>query len=178
MDLNLFLFQKINNLVFKNFYLDATAIFFAKYFEFFFVGTLLFLLIFNYRKYFLILWYAFLSGVLSRIVLTEIIRHLYYHPRPFDAIPVNLLVPHESTASFPSGHAAFYFAVAFYLFFKNKKLGAYALISAFLISLGRVYIGIHWPFDIIGGFLVGLVSVFLILKIERRRKEQVGEFKK
>ena len=172
MDLNLILFQEINNLAFRNFFLDWTGIFFARYFEFFFVGTLLSLLIFNYRKLFLVLWYAFLSGVLSRLVLTETIRHLYYHPRPFDALQVNLLIPHESTASFPSGHAAFYFAIGFYLFFKNKKIGSYALISAFLISWARVYIGIHWPFDIVAGMIVGLISALVILKFENRRNRK------
>lgn len=174
MDLNIFLFQKINNFALKNLFFDEIGIFFAKYFEFIFVASLLLILIYNHRKYFSILSLAFLSALLARLGFTEAIRSLFYHPRPFEIIPVNLLVSYGSTPSFPSGHASFYFALGFFIFFQDKKTGTYALASAFLISLARIYVGIHWPFDIIGGFFVGLFSALIVEKFKERHSRKLN----
>ena len=47
----------------------------------------------------------------------------------------------------------------------NKKLGKWSLGMALLIGLGRIFVGIHWPLDIIAGAAIGLGSAFLIRKI-------------
>jgi undecaprenyl-diphosphatase len=164
MNANNFLFLKINGLAENNFYLDTLGIFFAYYFEYIFIFLLLIALFFKYKKDILIYWRVFLSAVVSRFVFTEIIRYFFYRPRPFVDLPINLLISGPNSASFPSGHAAFYSAIAFYIFFKDKKIGIFALICAFLISLSRVFVGVHWPIDILAGFVVGLVSALIVDK--------------
>jgi undecaprenyl-diphosphatase len=164
MSINSFLFFKINGLAENNFYLDTLGIFFAYYFEYIFIFLLLIALFFKYKKEILIYWRAFLSAIISRLVFTEIIRYFFYRPRPFVDLPINLLIPAPDSASFPSGHAAFYSAIAFYVFFKDKKIGIFALICAFLISLGRVFVGVHWPIDTLAGFVVGLISALIVGK--------------
>jgi undecaprenyl-diphosphatase len=80
--------------------------------------------------------------------------------RPCDAFPaqVHLLFYHPTDPSFPSNAAAAAFAVAMGMWVYNRKLGYILLIPAVIISFGRVYMGVHYPLDIIGGFAVAMVS--------------------
>jgi undecaprenyl-diphosphatase len=47
----------------------------------------------------------------------------------------------------------------------NKKIGVYFLVAAALVGLSRVYVGVHYPFDILGGILLALVTVFIMERI-------------
>ena len=63
---------------------------------------------------------------------------------------------------FPSSHASFYFAMAFTLFFIDKKAGAFAIVTAMTICVCRVLAGVHSPLDIMGGFVLGLLFSSLV----------------
>jgi len=169
MDLNLYLFQIINSWTGQNIYLDSLAIFFARYFEYILVFCLLLFLIKNSKKYWLMIWQAILAGVISRFVFTEIIRWLWPVNRPFIENQVNLCFNYPNQPSFPSGHAAFYFALAAVVYFYNKKAGILFFLSAFLISFSRVFCGIHWPLDILAGALLGLFTAWLIIKFFKKK---------
>ncbi|PIQ06905.1 MAG: hypothetical protein COW72_01430, partial [Candidatus Nealsonbacteria bacterium CG18_big_fil_WC_8_21_14_2_50_37_10] len=99
----------------------------------------------------------------------NIIRWLWPSPRPFIESQVNLLLSHEPTSSFPSGHAALFFAIATVVYFYNKKAGILFFLASFLISISRVFAGIHWPTDIFVGALVGIFSAWLIMKIFKNK---------
>ena len=92
--------------------------------------------------------------------------------RPCDKFPaqVHLLFYHPTDPSFPSNAAAAAFAVAMGMWVYNRKLGYILLIPAVIISFGRVYIGVHYPLDILGGFAVAIVAtgiVFAAMKLGR-----------
>jgi undecaprenyl-diphosphatase len=72
-------------------------------------------------------------------------------------------------SSFPSDHAAVWFCVAAGLWMVSRRLGTWAIAYAALISLPRVYLGFHFPTDILGGALVGTLVVAYISKIARLR---------
>ncbi len=169
MDYNLFVY--INNFVGHWAWLDSLAIFFAKYLIYFLVAaTGLFFFIIKKNK----IRYLFLTGlsvILSRLVITELIRLFWHRPRPFIDHQVNLLIGHSASGSFPSGHAAFLFALSTAVFFFNKKLGIVFLIASFFIGLARVFIGVHYPFDILGGMVVGVLSAMLV-KIFKKYKNR------
>jgi len=165
-----FIFQQINRLALRNLWLDSLGIFFAHYFPYILAIYLFLLLIWNFKKYCSAVILALFSGVLARGI-TELIRFLWVHPRPFVNNHVNLLIEHINSASFPSGHASFFFAISIVLFFYNKKLGTLFFIASFLISGARVYCGIHWPYDILGGFLVGIISGLIVIKISKILKK-------
>ncbi|MFH1653303.1 MAG: phosphatase PAP2 family protein [Pseudomonadota bacterium] len=111
------------------------------------------------------------SGVMARYVFVEAIRHFVYSPRPFLILEkVNHLINHESSSSFPSGHTSFYFALAMGIYFINKKAGLWLLISAGLIGFARIYVGVHWPLDIIAGAILGWATAMLIKRIADRIK--------
>lgn len=157
-----FLFQKVNSLADKFFWLDAAGIFLADYFQYLLIAAIIFLFQKKWRAYIQII----LSVVLARLVLTELIRFFYYRSRPFVDYQVNQLIFHEPDGSFPSGHAAFFFALASAVYFRNKKAGYWFFAAAFLISAARIFAGVHYPSDILVGAIVGIFSGWLINKFK------------
>ena len=172
MNFDFYIFQKINQFAGKSVCLDSTAIFFARYFEYFLILVLLLFLAKNLKKYRPMVVQAFVAAILSRFVITNIIRWFFPRPRPFIENHVNLLFNYNPLeSSFPSGHAAFYFAVAAIVYSYNKKAGILFYVASFLISISRVFSGIHWPSDILAGALVGIFSGWLIIKIAKKFQE-------
>ncbi len=161
-----YLFQQLNNLAGKYAFLDGTAVFFAKYLGYILAAILLLLFIKNWRKYRQMVILSFGAAIFSRFIITEILRWLWFRPRPFVNHHVNLILNQSAAeASFPSGHAAFYFALSTIVYFYNKKLGAGFFIASFLISIFRVFCGVHWPLDILAGMIVGIITGWLVFKI-------------
>ena len=165
-----YLFQQIHNLAGRWIYLDSIGIFFAAYFQYILVGALLIFLFLGkdkeeLKKNRLIVGLSLGAVILSRLVLTEIIRWLWFRPRPFAEYNFLPLIPHDLSASFPSGHAAFFFALAAVIFLFNKKAGWWFLAGSFLISLARIFVGVHYPSDILAGAIVGIFSGWLVVKI-------------
>lgn len=119
-------------------------------------------------------WVAFIiaSALAARFGLTEIIRAFYPASRPFVVMPeIVPLIEHPPTNAFPSGHAVFYFALAagIYLWMRTlpspsnirsqRTVGALYIIGALLISVSRIAAGVHWPYDIVAGAVVGIATV-------------------
>ena len=164
MNLDVLIFQQINGLAGRWNFLDGAGIFFAQYFEYALVGFTLFFL----RKNFRVILSAFSAAVLARFGIVELIRLFWSRARPFIGNNVNLLIGHENTSSFPSGHAAFYFGLSTVVYFYNKKAGIVFFIASFLISISRVFVGIHWPSDILAGAILGILSGWLVLKVFKK----------
>jgi len=117
-----------------------------------------------------LLFHAVGAAVISRYIITELIRFFYNRPRPFEVLPdVIQLVPHATGGSFPSGHAALAFAVATAAAFYYPKASIFFFLSAVSIGMGRVAAGIHWPSDIFAGAIVGILTAWIIRKILRIR---------
>lgn len=167
MNLDSFLFQQINSFSGKWLWFDALAIFFAQYFEYILILCLLLFLLKNFKKYWSMIIQAFGAAILARLVIVNFIRWLWPRPRPFVENNVNLLLSHNA-ASFPSGHAAFYFAISTVVYRYNKKAGIGFFIASFLISISRVICGIHWPSDILAGAVIGVLSGWLIILFSRK----------
>jgi undecaprenyl-diphosphatase len=86
----------------------------------------------------------------------------YFRPRPFTELPTNLLFYQPTDSSFPSNSVAIVFAIAFAIFLANKKVGGFLLLIAFLHAFSRVYVGVHYPFDVIAGAAGGLIIALLV----------------
>jgi undecaprenyl-diphosphatase len=168
MEIDFYVFQQINQLAGKNIYLDALGIFFAKYLGYILAAILFCCLIRDSKKYWKMLVKGFGAAILARFGITELIRFLWERPRPFVENNINLLFSHSTTSSFPSGHAAFFFALSTVVYFYNKKAGFLFFLASFLISISRVFSGIHWPSDVLVGALIGIFSGWLVMKIFKK----------
>jgi undecaprenyl-diphosphatase len=169
LEVDLFLFKAINQFVGKFWWLDIVAVFFAQYFEFFLIYFFLLFLTRDFKRYWQMVAQGLFAAFLARLGLVELIRWLWPRTRPFVEHHINLLFNYNPTeASFPSGHAAFYFAIATVVYSYNKKAGILFFIASFLISFARVFSGIHWPSDIISGAIVGIISGRLIILFSQK----------
>lgn len=172
--MDLYIFNLINQFAGRWDILDAVTIFFAEYAGYLLIAAvfLIFCLpavaLAKEGKKWKVIIQTFGAAIISRFVITEIIRFLWHRSRPFVENNVNLLLSHDATASFPSGHAAFYFAIAAVVYFHNKKIGLLFFLAAFLISLARVFGGVHWPSDILAGALIGILSAWPVVKLSKR----------
>jgi len=170
MNFDYLIFQKINNLAGQCSWFDKLMIFLSEYLIYFlFIGGLVYLFFF-YEKQWKKLIPVILAIILSRGIITEIIRFFYYRPRPFLTHPVTLLTQHDISGSFPSGHMTFIFPLIYFVALANKKMGWVFLVLGVLMGLARIYVGVHYPLDIIFGILIGVLSAWLIEKIEPKIK--------
>jgi undecaprenyl-diphosphatase len=80
---------------------------------------------------------------------------------------VTPLFIHGGYNSFPSGHATFFASLALAMFFYHKKRGWYFLLSALIIGLARIISGVHYPIDIVAGYIIGVCSAYFVIKLFR-----------
>lgn len=108
-------------------------------------------------------------------VIVYFLKFVIAEPRPFLALPnVDLLVSETEPYSFPSGHTASSFAAAviiglkYKLNFKGKNYRLIYPLLAFagVIAFSRIYIGVHYPLDVVFGAVVGILSALVVLKVE------------
>ncbi len=104
------------------------------------------------------------------IIIGLSLKAVYYRPRPF-LNPVlssidHVLVPKDFDSSFPSGHALIVAGGAATAFlFLRKRYSIPLVIEAALVSYGRVYVGVHYPTDVIAGVILGVAISFIIYSI-------------
>jgi undecaprenyl-diphosphatase len=96
--------------------------------------------------------------------LAEGAKYLFNRARPYiDDTEVAPLIKTPSSSSFPSGHSATAAAGAITLSAVYPSLAPALVLSAFLVALSRVYLGVHYPFDVLAGALIGAVTAGAVL---------------
>jgi membrane-associated phospholipid phosphatase len=94
--------------------------------------------------------------------------------RPFVAHPgVHVWGTRSHDPSFPSDHASAVFGIAFAVFLLDRLVGSIFLTAACAVGVGRVFIGAHYPSDVVAGCLVGLASALLVVRVLRPLIERI-----
>lgn len=169
--MDFYFFQLINNLAGQWRPLDWFGIFCAEYLIFIVVFLIIVWTIFNKnnrRADATIILEIILAGFLSYLVKI-FINLIYFRSRPFAVHDVNLLIGKLADGSFPSAHAFLSFVMAFTIYLYNKKLGIVLLILAGLVSVSRIFVGVHYPLDVLGGIILAWLSVYLINKVNWKK---------
>jgi undecaprenyl-diphosphatase len=112
------------------------------------------------------------------LLISQPIGHLVDRTRPFLDHPAHahLLVARSHDPSFPSDHATGAFALAFGLWLYDRTFGAVFLILAAIVAVARVYVGTHYPGDVLGGALlgIGVASALYLIPPTRRLLEAIA----
>jgi undecaprenyl-diphosphatase len=100
---------------------------------------------------------CFLAGCSTLVAmgLGQLIGMAYPRPRPYDTYPIHLLVPRVHDTSFPSDHAIVGFAVAVGVMMVNRRAGIALLAAALVLCFARVFVGAHYPTDVLAGAALG-----------------------
>jgi undecaprenyl-diphosphatase len=162
-ELNRVLFDWIFKFAHRSSMLDAVGVFVAEILPYLIVFFLLRMLIRAKSSKWRILFFVevILAFILSRGILMEFFHLFYPQLRPFQVLNIKALISVFGPA-FPSGHASTFFPFAMTIFFFDRKLGMWALLIALLNGIARIYVGVHWPVDILGGMVFGILSAILV----------------
>lgn len=107
---------------------------------------------------------ALLAMILNLLFTNVVLKNMVARTRPYEVIEgLRILIDPEKSFSFPSGHTASSFAAAYayYRCSTQKRWGIAALVLAGLIGFSRLYVGVHYPTDVIGGALIGIFAAWL-----------------
>lgn len=180
--INNYIFFSLYSLAHQSVFLDWLLIFAANGFGYMMV-TLLFIYlifhtdgVFNYRTPFLQFKNKFkevafvFSSAIVAYISEYILKSLMPSPRPFLFFEnVKPLFLHGGMDSFPSGHAMFFGALAVSLYFVHKRMGYFYIVVALIIGLARVASGVHFPIDILVGYILGAI-IAIIFKLIFKKK--------
>lgn len=158
--MDLQIFQAINNFAGRWYWLDEVGIFLATYVGVLLVAYLGYLFLFK-KETRRMVWVSAISAAVARFGFVEIIRFFYHRARPIPVDAVHRLVTNTEW-SFPSGHASFFFALSTGVYLYNKKLGIVFYLVSLLMGVARIFIGVHWPSDILGGAVLGILVALLV----------------
>lgn len=163
--MNEYLFYAINSIVGKSLWLDEVIVFFATTFGYLLFAGLVFFL-FRHRDVRVGVRDAtvILSAASVAWGIALALKLLFSDPRPFlalqDITPLIQISALDGSGAFPSGHATFFASIAGSLYLYHKHIALWFGFAALLIGLSRVAAGVHWPGDILGGYVLGLVVGF------------------
>lgn len=169
--MNYWLFSLINDMANQSIVLDALMIVISKVVPYIYIFILVGLYMQGFRtRNFKLRSESFATGVLFVICLlgSFILGSMFYENRPFVDHTVVLIVNHAADASFPSDHAVGTMALACGILYYRWNLGTWMVYGSILVGISRVFVGNHYPGDILGAFILVWILTALYNKLLRR----------
>lgn len=114
--------------------------------------------------------------VVAAYGIDSLLKSAVRESRPCRSLRVVTLeaCPASGDWSFPSNHATIAAAAAVALFFVSRRLGAVAAVAALAMALSRVWVGVHYPHDVVAGLAVGALLALGAMTLLRRRPESLA----
>jgi len=154
------LFKIINQFAGRNLLLDRLMVFASNELRFVYGFVLITLLVLNhFNKKFV---YESIISMMITLSLKKLVNKVKYIPRPFLTRNANVLLPSLQDSSFLSKHTLLSFTVSTTVYLYNRVLGKILYFLSFLVGLSRIWVGVHYPYDIIRSSIIGcIVSLFI-----------------
>jgi undecaprenyl-diphosphatase len=110
------------------------------------------------------------ASIVLALIFSWIIGAVWYHPRPFEIGLGQKFMEHATDSSFPSDHATLLFSVALPLLAQtiSRTWGMVVLVMTLSVAWARVYLGVHFPFDMIGALIVAAISTAIVRANHRK----------
>ncbi|WP_288221982.1 phosphatase PAP2 family protein [uncultured Clostridium sp.] len=153
---------------FSNPFMDKLMVFITSLGDKGFIWIAIGIILLIQKKYRKVGFILLLALLINAIIGEGIIKNIVQRPRAFITYPnINIIINPPTSFSFPSGHTASSFAAAVVIgyYIKEWKYISYSL--ATLIAFSRLYLFVHYPSDIIGGILLGIISALLTIRIAK-----------
>ncbi|MBI2005529.1 MAG: phosphatase PAP2 family protein [Candidatus Aenigmarchaeota archaeon] len=112
-------------------------------------------------------------AIVADFMIVTVVKDLVARERPYQVLDVRQLVPEDDNRSFPSNHVQLSFLLSTIIFRFYRRFGIILFIISALIGFGRIYLGVHYPSDVIGGALIGVLIAVLILKVSTRYNRKI-----
>ncbi|WHY31479.1 undecaprenyl-diphosphatase [Bacillus wiedmannii] len=156
--LNIDAFRAINDLGKQYSSLNSTMVFLAEYMVYF-LGLIIIAYWFTQsRQNKMVIIQAMIAFITAEII-GKLAGKLHLNYQPFAVLPnVNKLVDHAVDNSFPSDHTILFFSICFSFWLVHKKARWLWLVLAFCVAISRIWVGVHYPFDVLAGALIGIIS--------------------
>lgn len=111
------------------------------------------------------------------LLMSEVLSAVLNTPRPFVMDVGRTLIEHAPTGSFPSNHMSIFSGIAFaYYFSPQRDLGRILIWTAWLVAWSRVYVGVHFPIDMLGAFLMAITVNLAGLPLWWKYENQIINF--
>ena len=101
------------------------------------------------------------------LFIHTLIKLVYFKPRPFVKHRVGILIPSKMDSTFPSKHTLLVFAISTSIFLYDRILGSIMWILSVLTGFSRIWVGHHYPSDIIGSAFIASITSIMLDKISR-----------
>lgn len=166
--------ESIDRSIFLDINLDIQNRFFDILFPFlrdftfvFWFGFIIYLVIKKEKKLALLMT----TGIIAGAILTFPVKYFFERERPYELIEsTRLIAPMEFDPSFPSGHTEMSFLAATIASKFHPEYSKYLYAFSIVVAFSRIYVGVHFPIDTIGGVVVGILTGRLMLMVAQRRK--------
>ncbi|KPD08748.1 bacitracin ABC transporter permease [Aneurinibacillus migulanus] len=159
---NIDAFRLINDLGKQYPYLNPVIVFLAEYMLYFLCLSIVVYWFTRTNKNRMMVIQAVIAFILAEI-LGKIAGQFHSHYQPFAVLPhVNQLIEHDIDNSFPSDHTILFFSVCISFWLVRKKGEWLWLMLPFCVAISRIWVGVHYPIDVITGALLGVISALFV----------------
>lgn len=161
------LFEMINQLAGQSGLVDNLMIFLSRYGYILLIGAVILLVFFPRSRS---IGASGVVGVISALLVSQAVSKIIYRDRPFVVHEFEPLYEKATSSSIPSDTATIAFACSVVLWQLDRKVGMGAMALSGLIGISRIFVGHHYPTDVIAGGVIGITFVSFVF-VERSRRE-------